>query len=143
MAHLDQPRARADRVIRPMRSGEPRSSDSTLRWDRIDVQNFFSGESMNKDLMVIAPRADRWPGLIEVATIVLWGGLSIAFGIAWLSQRDFDEAGSVVARCDRLAQAVSGRSHAAHDAQWRRERSNAFESCLQDPDVYAHSQSVQ
>ncbi len=115
-----------------------------LRADRIDTQNFFSGEAMNTNLMVVEPRAGRWPGLIEAAVIILWGVVqAAAFDLAWTNQPAGDAAESVVARCDRIAQIVSSRNHEARDSQWRRERESAFAACLEGPGSYARSHDVQ
>ena len=96
---------------------------------------------MNTELAV--PRTGLGTGLMDAAVIVLWGGVQLAFGLAFVAQPAADATGSVVARCDRMAQIVSTRMHATPDAQWRREREGAFAACMEGPDVYARSHGVQ
>ena len=96
---------------------------------------------MNTELVV--PRAGLGSGWMEAAVIVLWGGIQLAFGLAVVAQPAADATGSAVARCDRMAQIVSSRTHATPDAQWRREREGAFATCMEGPDDYARSHGVQ
>lgn len=98
---------------------------------------------MKENPMASEPGAGRGPGLIEVAVIVLLGGALGGFGIAWVNLPVADAAGRTVARCDRMAQIVSSRNHAARDAQWRRERESEFAACLEDPVRFARVQGVQ
>jgi hypothetical protein len=103
---------------------------------------------MNKNLVATAPGTSRWPDLIAGALVVLWGGLmgvALASDLSNLPSRD--SAGSVVARCDRMAQIVSNRTSAgsrdARGPQRRRERESAFASCLEDPDGFERSRVIQ
>jgi hypothetical protein len=97
---------------------------------------------MNTDL-VVPPRAGLGSGWMDAAMLVLWGGVQLAFGLAFMTQPAAETTGSAVARCDHIAQIVSSRTHAAPDAQWRRERESAFTACLEGPDDYARSQGIQ
>ena len=97
---------------------------------------------MNSDL-AIQPRVGLGSGLMDAAMLVLWGGVQLAFGLAFMTQPAAETRGSAVARCDHMAQIVSSRKHAAPDAQWRREREGAFTACLEAPDAYARSQGIQ
>ena len=105
-------------------------------------QSVLYGESMNTDL-VVQPRASLGSGWMDAAMLVLWGGVQLAFGLAFMTQPAAETTGSAVARCDHMAQIVSSRKHAAPDAQWRREREGAFNACLEGPDNYARSQGIQ
>jgi hypothetical protein len=100
------------------------------------------GESMNTDL-VVQHRAGLGSGWMDAAMLVLWGGVQLAFGLAFMTQPAAETTGSAVARCDHMAQIVSSRKRAAPDAQWRREREGAFNACLEGPDDYARSQGIQ
>ena len=100
---------------------------------------------MNRNLIFAARGASRWSDLIAVVLIVVWGGL---LGVALASERLGMPSGrGVVARCDRMAQIVSNRTAAgsvdARGSQQRRERENAFASCLEDPDGFAHSRVIE
>jgi len=97
---------------------------------------------MNTDL-VAQPRTGLGSGFMDAAMLVLWAGVQLAFGLAFMTQPAAETGGSVVARCDRIAQIVSNRKHASPDAQWRRERESAFTACLEGPDGYARSQGIQ
>lgn len=98
---------------------------------------------MNENPMASEPGAGRGPGLIEVAVIVLLGGVLVGSGLAWVNLPVVDAAGHAVAHCDRMAQIISSRNYAARDAQWRRERESAFAACLENPEGFARAQGVQ
>jgi len=139
----DWPGGQADSAPGQTSTSDMRNGLSPPRAGRIETQNFVSGKSVNSDSMVGGPRAGRRPGFMEAALIVLWGGIQVALGLAWIHQPTGDTAGSTVTRCDRMAQVISSRNHAIRDAQWRRERESEFAACLEGPDTYARSRGIQ
>lgn len=100
---------------------------------------------MNRNLIFAARGASRWSDLIAVVLIVVWGGL---LGVVLASERlGMPSERGVVARCDQMAQIVSNRTMARLDdprgSQRRRERENAFASCLDDPAGFVHSRVIE